>query len=275
MSCCFPFLFAALSFPALAAEIRWAAQGTVTSGAAGFSAAAGDPVSVKFSYDTGVTRNIRSYLPIGESLFSRTEFYGAVALKTEVTIGVSKWTGTLADSPIEGVFALYSEAWDGAGTPDTFTVLVSSLDPAVFDLFPYTGAGTGREIKFVFQDTTAPTGFLAATFLPTDNNPASQITVASGSVTAGNDRIQFTIDPATVTIESDEPKFPLSIQRTLTGIELRWPTVEGTTYRLEESDTPDNWQPYGSYPGSGADIVVTLNPFGDHPRRRFYRVVTE
>ncbi|MCX6872518.1 MAG: hypothetical protein NTW21_01740 [Verrucomicrobia bacterium] len=62
----------------------------------------------------------------------------------------------------------------------------------------------------------------------------------------------------------------------MTGIALCWPTLAGTSYRLEESDALAAWEPLGtSYPGTGGEIVVVLDPFNDHPQRRFYRVVKE
>ncbi|MCX6875598.1 MAG: hypothetical protein NTW21_17590 [Verrucomicrobia bacterium] len=271
--------FASLALPAFASEIRWSVQGTVSSVGAGFAATVGDPVLVRFSYDSGATTaNMLDGLwdRFGSLIYARTEFYGAISLAMEVRIGTNIWSGRVSTSPINGTFALLTVAYEGSGSPDTFTVLASSADSGTFDPFPYTGSATSRNIQVILKDDTVPTGFLTPALLPAANTLVSEITSGTGSVSAGTTRISFTLNPASVTVARIEPDFQLKLTRTLTGIELRWPSVTGSSYRLEESDALAAWEPLGtSYPGTGGEIVVVLDPFNDHPQRRFYRVVKE
>jgi hypothetical protein len=192
----------------------------------------------------------------------------------EVTIGSQVWRGRVPASPPGGTLALVTEAWDSTGlSPEKFTILAASEDAGVFEPFPYTGGTPERGIQVVLTDATQPYGLLTPFELPEADTPVSEITAGSGYVAAGADRIEFTILPASVQVVGIEPPFALKLTTTPTGIELRWPSVVGTTYRLEEGDTLADWEPYNTYPGTGGEIVVTMEPFADHPRQRFYRVV--
>ena len=264
---------AALSVPAFAAEIRWSATGSVSNVTTGFAASVGDPVSVKFSYDSGATAAVRSQFAFGASSYALTEFCNAISLSMEITIGQRIWSGKVPTSPPSGTLALLTDAWSGNGSPDKFTVLASSADAGVFAPFPYTGSNQDRSIQIILADATVPTGFLAPMVLPKADTQVSEITAASGFISAGEDRIDFTLLPASVKVASDEPAFALTLNRTVTGIELRWPTVNGMSYRLEEGDTLADWQTYATYVGTGEEIVIDLNPYIEHPLRRFYRVM--
>jgi hypothetical protein len=265
---------ACLVLPAIATDIRWTAAGTVTSVGSGFAAGVGDPVSVKFSYDSGATpRGIR-FLQFSSATFAEAEFCNAISLIMEVTIGTQVWSGRVSASPPSGTLALVTEAWEGGDiSAEKFTVLASSTDAGVFEPFPYTGSTPERSIQVMLTDATSPYAFLTPLVLPGADTPVGEITAGSGYVAAGADRIDFTIHPASVTVVGIEPAFALKLTTTPTGIELRWPSVVGTNYRLEEGDTLADWEPYSTYPGTGAEIVVPMEPFTDHPRQRFYRVV--
>jgi hypothetical protein len=189
----------------------------------------------------------------------------------EIVIGANTWSATLPNSPTG---ALYVEANTGFLITDLLRVTAASADSATFGPFPHTGTGSTRSIEVTLRDTNNPSLFLVPRTYPDESASVASITDGSGSVKAGGDTINFTIDPASVRVSSAEPKIPLAIKRTLTGIELRWPTVAGKSYTLQEGDSVSGWDDYGTYPGSGADITIVLNPFIDHPKRRFYRVVS-
>jgi hypothetical protein len=277
-----PLIFLPLASPTNAEEIRWTASGTVTTVSAGFGAFAsvGNPVLVKFSYQTGASLDTSSFLTNGEWSYAKTEFYGNIGLTMEVTIGSSTWKGQIPTCAMGGTLALLTDAWDGpnpADTADVFTALASSADSGTFSPFPYTGSNTARGIQVVLRDNTPPAEFIPIATLPDETSNVGSITAGSGFVSAGVERVNFTLNPASVAVTKDAPPIPLKISHTLTGIELRWPSETGVTYRLEEGDslTTAGWTAYDTYTGSGSEIVVSLNPFNNHPTRRFYRVVTE
>lgn len=265
-------LLASLSLPALATNIQWSAAGTVSTVSGGFAVAVGDPVTVRFSYDSAPTlKTISEFMfPTG----AVCEFCDAIALVMEVSIGTQVWSGRVPTSPPDGTLALTTEAWNSSGlSSEKFTILASSADAGSFAPFPYTGTIPDRSIQVVLTDATPPYGFLTPKVLPKTDTAVSEITAGSGFVAAGTDRINFSLSPASVTVIGVEPAFALKVTQTTTGFELRWPSVIGKSYRLEEGDTLADWQPYNTYPGTGAEIVVALEPFTAHPQRHFYRVV--
>jgi hypothetical protein len=259
----------ATCLPLLGGDIRWSATGTVdTVAGTGLSATAGDPVSIKFSYDRGATEHVVTWIP---GSYSKIHYYGPVNLTMEVEIGANSWSASLPHSPTG---ALYVEANSGFLITDLFRVTAAAADSATFSPFPHTGADGARSIQVTLRDTHEQSLFLIPRSYPDESASVASITDGSGSVKAGGDAIHFTIDPASVRVTTDEPKFPLAIKRTLAGIELRWPTEAGKYYTVQQGDSISSWEEYGIYPGSGADIVIVLNPFDEHPERRFYRVIS-
>jgi len=268
---------AVLAPSALAFPITWTGTAAVTSvTATAFpGVTVGDPVAVEFSYDSGCEAHGLSFLPIGGAFKYKTEFTGDVDLKMSVTIGGQVWRALLPVSAPNGVTAILSDAWDGGGSPDKFAVTVSSAEVGdsipSFPDFPYQGINTARQIEVTMNDTVGPCLFMTGTTLPNGKTPVGEITTASGAIRAGNQFILFTLAPASIRVS--EPPIPLTFQRTGGGISLRWPGVEGASYRLEECDELDQWVPVSVHPGQGVEIVVSLTPFAQHPKRRFYRVV--
>jgi hypothetical protein len=262
---------------ASAKEILWSANATVSAvSGTGFNVTDGDPVSVRFSYQSDVLVNvIDAFVFPPSTTYAKTEFYGNIGLTVEVTIGGNTWRGALASAPDKGTNALLTEAWDGGGPSDSFTVLAASSAGGVFAPFPYTGSESSRSLRIVLQDTTSPPDFIPVATLPTETAAIQKITAASGTIAAGTDQVNFTIDLSTLTVSAEKPTLPLTITTTQTGIELSWPSTDGVTYRLDEGDALTDWQPLGTFPGTGSTIVVPLSPFADHPNRRFYRVVAE
>lgn len=256
-----------------AREIIWTASGSVTSAASSYGVTVGSDVSIRVSYQSAVLVNGLSALvfPWGAT-YMKTEFYGNIGLLTEVRVGSKVWQGWVATRPDKGSNVLLTESYDGGGASDVFTIVASSAKGGVFDLFPYSGGGTARLIQINLLDETSPAEFISGGLLPSETAVPSQITKGTGSVAAGTERINFTINPASVAVESAPARSSLTIHQTLGGITLGWPSEAGTTYRLEESDGLGGWQTVGTYAGTGNDLVVPLNPFTAHPVRRFYRV---
>ncbi|MCW1883788.1 hypothetical protein OKA04_03550 [Luteolibacter flavescens] len=270
-----PLLLSPLILSAHAQQVEWTASGSVTSvSGSGFAAAVTAPVSVKFSYSL-----VSTYQPLTGiiNIADKGEFFGDIGLNMEVSIAGDTWKGTVPNSPAHGTYALLVDALMPSAAPDIFTVTASSADTGVFSPFPYTGSSSARSIQVVLRDDTVPSHLLALGVLPDATTQVSAITSGSGSVSAGSDRISFSIDPASVTVSSIEPKIPLTITRTLSGIELRWPSETGTTYKLQENAglSLAGWTLVDDYPGTGEEIVVPLTPFALNPERRFYRVITE
>jgi uncharacterized repeat protein (TIGR02543 family) len=222
---------AALSMPIYAAEIRWSAEGTVNNATTGFAASVGDPVTVKFSYDSAATAVVRSQFSFGASSYALTEFCNAISLSVEVTIGQSVWSGKVPTSAPSGTLALLTDAWSGSGSPDKFTVLASSSDAGVFAPFPYTGSSQDRSIQIVLTDATAPTGFLTPMVLPKADTLVSEITAASGFISAGEDRIDFTLLPASIGVVGDAPTVTVlaSNHGVITDIITSFPTYSVAT----------------------------------------------
>lgn len=255
-------------------EIVWTATGSVTSAAASYGVTAGSPVRVRVSYQSEVqAKGLTGLFFPPSTFYAKTRFHGNVGLLTEVRIGTKVWQGFVASLAENGGDMLLTEAWDGGGMSDTFTMLAtSSVAGTRFDLFPYTGGQSARSIQIVLADKTSPAAFITAGEIPTESALPAQITEAGGFVAAGTETINFTLAPASVTVTSSPVRTSLTIQRTLGGVSLGWPSTAGTIYHLEESDGLGAWQPVGTHTGTGNDLVVPLNPFGDHPVRRFYRV---
>jgi len=87
--------------------------------------------------------------------------------------------------------------------------------------------------------------------------------------------INFSIDPASVTVETGTP-VRVTLEKIANGVRLRWPTEAGVLYLLNESDDCQDWQFSNSYTGDGQDQVVEFpDAFTDHPARRFYQVVRD
>lgn len=223
-----PLILILLTLNSHAEEITWTATGTVSSvSGSGFTAGIGSQVSVKASYQTGLAVSTIQYIPIGGSIFKKTEFTGNIGLKIEVTIGTSTWSGEVPSSPAGGTTPLLTDAWDGNGPSDIFTITASSLDSGTFSPFPYTGSATARSIAITLADNTTPGQFIQAGELPMDWSEPLQLTQATGVIQAGTDRINFTLAPNSVKVSSDAPRIPLTSNRTPNGLELRWTGVGG------------------------------------------------
>ncbi len=264
--------------PALlvAHPIKWTATGTVTEvTAAGYpEVAASDPVEVAFSYDSDAHVNGLSALPFGNGIFNyKAEFSDDLDLKMSVKIGGQTWEGMLPFSPRGGIHALHSLSWDGGGSPDTLTLKLDLTDGATFPGFPYTGTNAPRNIELVLTDTLQPCAFLNQQSLPGGSTQVSQITAATGLVSAGTDRIRFALDLASIEVVEEEPKIPITLTKTITGIELKWFGEPGVFYQLFESDDMSEWEDMTIHEGLDSDIVVPLEPFELHPKRRFYKVI--
>ena len=261
-----------------AREIVWTASGTVTQDAASYDVTAGSPVAIRVSYQSEVmVKGISAILFPPSATYVKARFYGNIGLLTEVQIGTKIWQGWVPSQPELGGDVLLTEAWDGSATatPDSFTILASSANGGVFNLFPYAGTQPARSIQIVLADETAPALFISGGVVPTESAVTSQITKATGVVAAGSEKINFTINPASVAVVATPVRTSLTILKTLGGISLGWPSTVGTSYRLEESDTLGGWQPVGTFSGTGNDLIVPLNPLTAHPVRRFYRVAEE
>ena len=274
-----PILLAVVALPSslLAHPIKWTATGTVNflnNTAAYPGVAVGDPVEVAFSYDSEAYIHGLSALQMapGVSHF-KAEFADAIDLKMEVKIGQQTWQVALPFSTRGGTAALHSLSWDGGGSPDTFSVTLTSSDNATFPAFPYAGGNTSRGMGLVFNDTESPCDLLDGQSLPGGGTDVSQISDASGSITAGLDAIRFGLDLASITVVEEEPKIPITIQRTLTGLELKWFGEPGAVYQLLESGNLTDWEFVSDHEGLDEEISVTVEPFELHPERRFYKVI--
>ena len=274
-----PVLAAASILPASlsAHPIKWTATGTVTQVSAGVygSVAVNDPVEVAFSYDSDSYINGLAALEVQNGIFQyKAEFSDAVKLNISVKIGEQAWEASLPVSPRgEGVYSFHSLSWDGGGSPDTLTLTVSTSDSGTFPAFPYTGPNTARRMEIILTDTVQPCDFLHGQDLPGGETDISQITAATGSITAGLHAIRFALDLPSIKVIEEEPKIPITIQRTLTGLELKWHGKPGVVYQLLESDDLTDWEFVSDHEGLDEEISVTVEPFELHPERRFYKVI--
>jgi hypothetical protein len=273
-----PLLAAAAVLPAsLAAHpIKWTATGKVTSAtAAAFpGVAVDDAVEVAFSYDSDPYVNGLSALMVAEGVyFFKAEYADSIDLKMSVKIGEQTWESALPVSARAGSYALYSESWDGGGSPDTFMVLLSSSDSASFPSFPYGGATASRRMELTLKDAASPCDLLDGQSLPGGGTDVSQITEATGAISAGLDRIRFSLDLASIEVIEEEPKIPLAFERTLTGFELKWFGEPGAVYTLFKSGDMVEWEHVSDHEGLDEDITVPVGPFGDLPERCFYKVI--
>ncbi|WP_367873218.1 hypothetical protein [Luteolibacter sp. Populi] len=273
----FPLLLLLPVLSASALETRWAATGTVTSvTGAGLTATVGAPVSVEFSYDSGATL----YRPSNFSFSTKSYYWGPIQLSMEAVIGESNWKATLPvsslpeaipQSPLEAVYAV---AQNDSRT-DTLRVTTSIENGASFGSFPYTGAASDRSIVVELLDSPNPSLFLIPGQFPDDSVVPSSISSGTGEIKAGTGSIKFSIDPASVTVETGDP-FKVAIEKTATGIKLRWPTVEGQLYLLNDSDDCTGWQFIEAFTGTGAEQVHEItDALTAHPGRRFYQVVVD
>lgn len=261
-----------LAFPAAAIETRWTAAGTVTSvTGTGLTATVGAPVNVKFSYDSGATL----HAPVNLPGLSNYTYYGAVNLQMEVAIGESKWSVSLPATPPEApAEVIYAEGRNNA--TDILRVTGGTSNSASFPSFPYTGSATSRSVVVELRDNHAPSLLLKPQAFPNQNtcNP-STLSSATGEIKAGTDSIKFNINLTSVTVETGT-QFKVTIERTATGVRLRWPTETGVFYTLNESENSKDWDLRSSYDGDGQERVVEIpDAFTEHPRRCFYRVESE
>lgn len=274
-----PILVAALVLPPslLAHPIKWTATGTVNflnSTTAYPGVAVGDPVEVAFSYDSEAHVNGLSALQMAPGVYHfKAEFSDAVDLKMSVKIGAQTWEAALPFSARGGDYAMHSLSWDGGGSPDTFTLVLSSSDSATFPTFPYAGANTPRRMDLVLHDKVSPCDLLDGQSLPGGATDVSQISETSGSISAGLDVIRFALNLPSIKVIEEEPKIPITIQRTLTGLELKWHGKPGVVYQLLESDDLTDWEFVSDHEGLDEEISVTVEPFELHPERRFYKVI--
>jgi hypothetical protein len=261
----------------LAHPIRWTATGAVTQVTAGVygDVAVSDPVEVEFSYDSESHINGLSSLEVQDGIFFyKAEFSDDVKLNIKVKIGEQRWEGALPFSPRdEGVYSFQSQSWDGGGSPDTLTATVSSSNLGTFPAFPYTGTNTARRMEVILTDAVQPCDFLHGQELPGGGTAVSQITAATGSITAGLHAIRFALDLPSIKVIEEEPKIPITIQRTLTGLELKWHGEPGVMYQLLESGNLTDWEFVSDHEGLDEEISVEVEPFELHPEQRFYKVI--
>lgn len=274
-----PLIAAAVLVPAAlsAHPVKWSGTGKVTflnNAVAYPGVAVNDPVEVAFSYDSNPVVNGLSALQMLPGVYHfKAEFAGNIDLKMSVKIGAQTWEAVLPFSEEDGTHALHSLSWDGGGSPDTFTVLLSSTDNASFPSFPYAGANAGRRMDMVLNDTTSPCDLLDGQSLPRGGTDLSQITDASGSIAAGFDTLRFSLDLPSIKVIEEEPKIPLAFNRTLTGFELKWFGEPGAIYQLLKSEGLGGWEEVSIHEGLDEDITVPVGPFATLPERCFYKVI--
>lgn len=256
-----------------AAEVRWTAQGTVSSisGAAfsGTGVASGSEVEIVMVYDSKTEVEGRSYLPIGGAIAGRAWFRGAANLGITVRIGGNTWTGEMPSIPA-GVNVMESVCWDFAGNPDTFTVTLDAARGGTFPGFPHTGNETSRALKLEFRDDTSPAELFDVHVLPDSLAQLCHMTSATGAVQAGTSTLAFSLNPSSVNVTL--PKVPVALSKTATGIELFWESEFGKSYRIEGTSDLRCWSEEGIHTGNGTLIQQILTPFATYPKR-FYRIV--
>lgn len=256
-----------------AAEVRWTAQGTVSSisGAAfsGTGVVSGSAVEIVLVYDSKTEVNGRSYLPIDGAIAGRAWFRGAANLGITVKIGDNTWSGEMPNIPA-GVNVMESVCWDFGGSPDSFVVTLDQARGGTFPSFPLSGTETNRALKLEFRDDTTPAELFDVHVLPDSLANVCAMTSASGTVQAGTSILAFTLNPATVNVTL--PKVPVALTKTPTGIQLHWESEFGKTYRIEGTSDLRCWSEEGIELGNGTLIQRNLTPFATYPKR-FYRIV--
>lgn len=256
-----------------AAEIRWTAQGTVSSVSGdAFSSTgvtSGSTVEITMTYDSNALVEPRSYFPIGNAIFGQTWFTGAVNLGITVRAGDNVWTGQMPVVP-STTNVMESACWDFGGSPDLFTVTLDAARGGTFPSFPQAGDESARSLTVAFRDDSSPGDLFDVQVLPNSASNLCAMTSATGSIKAGASTLAFTIDPTKVFVA--QPAVPVSVSKTENGIRLDWNTESGKYYRVEGSANLRCWSAEGIFPGSGTSQHQDLTPFATYPTR-FYRVV--
>ena len=266
-------------------EMPWLAGGSVTSvtgaGFGGLGVSAGDPVTVRFSYDTGAAPTVLAMLPILG--YTKAGYSGPVALRVTIEIGELTWSGSL-DEAADGTYPLVlTDFAEVAATDEMSVVLATTQEGTSFTSFPGGGeAGVLREITLLVVDAEPPPGFLSSGFpgsppaLPTGETDTCQITGASGTVKSGSEVIGFKIDPISIII-GPEPSagtpVSVAIAQVAGETELRWDSLAGKRYEVQRSCHLRSWSPVSTHEGTGGAASVLLPPFAAPAGHQFYRVV--
>lgn len=267
-----------ISAPLAADEIRWTASGSVTSvTGSGFSeqgVAVSETVSIEMSMDSDATLDGRSFIPIGEAFAGRAHFHGAIGLAIKVRIGSRTWESRLtqvAQNPSSPT--IETVCWDLAGNPDTMAVILRESEGGEFPQFPFDGTPSTRVMEVTIADNTSPAELFEIHILPPTTTNTSHVTDATGAIRSGDEAISFALDPETVRVSG--PPVPASIARTETGVELTWPTDIGQTYRIEDTGDFRIWRTVTTEEANADSLSVPLEPFGEFPNSRFYRVFVD
>ncbi|MEJ6644160.1 MAG: hypothetical protein QNL33_12990 [Akkermansiaceae bacterium] len=261
--------------------VLWTATGSVTSTAGSFvdpSVPAGTPVTFRMTYNDRAIED----LPFTNSLGRvESDFRNDIDLSITLKIGELTWDGHvltgLAGSPYTLVARLKSypapESFepairgDDAGTFESFPSLVEGQAPVLALNFsgPNTFLGAGIEsLEIAPSVITSATGFLQS----------YQVPVAGE--TPPNNKLQFTLDPASVAVIdlADEPFSPaLTVSTPGSDFEVRWRSDPRFLYRLEKKTAlaGNDWSFVEEISGTGAFVSRRL------PREStttYYRVVT-
>ena len=152
---------------------------------------------------------------------------------------------------------------------------VGEDDNGVFFEFPLSVGGDADFIFLQFNHTGID--FLDDGIDSSDIDE-SQVDTASGTISTGaggsQQQIAFTIDPASVVVEVEDPAPPANVSITIDGstIELGWQSVDGISYSVEASTTmlPGSWFGFINVTGDGTYVTRSFTKLNT---REFYRVI--
>ena len=234
-----------------ATTVVWTTTGTVTSVTGNYQASVpvDTPVSVEMRYDDQAGRDVpRDLSGLGIPI-KDLDFRDAINLSITVTIDGQIWKGEVTTGNSGSPYTLFLRLNGTEGGAESLTATNQESDGATFISFPGEIAAENNIIQLVFDSTDN-------TFL-TDEITASSfkpevITSSSGFLESGaTNKISFSIDPLTVTIENASliPPTPvLVLDQTGDNLDISWQSVFDVDYQLQSSLTMEegSWNNTGS-----------------------------
>ena len=257
---------------AYAEPVLWTARGEVTTvqgSFAGSGVQANALVEIRMTYDDeAVEDELKNALGNVENDF-RTDLNLTIEIKT----GGHTWSGRITSGSNSAPYTLFTRLYNLFPGPEVFEANVDANDGADFALFPYASEAANKTLSLRFS---GPNTFLGAGIQSFDIDPSS-ITSATGVIRSGStsNQIQFTIDPATVSVIdlADEPVAPtIKVNTPGSDFELKWSSDPRFNYRLEKSLSlaSQDWVLIENLSGTGATITRQF-PRGN--ATTFYRIV--
>lgn len=263
--------------PLGAETVTWRAVGEVTeveaAGGEGFGALgilSGQAVEVEWSYsDAAIGIGIDGILPLWE----RLDYRMGIELAVTVRIGDHRWSGTVASGAEGGGLTMsVVDVLRYFGVEESLEARLSSLDGASFSQFPGASA-TGINLLVIrLEDSVDPYDFLRTTALPGAMDVLlGEITMATATVVAGDERIVFAINPASVVVAdgpAGEAVVP-AISVEAGGVTLGWSAEIGAVYTIRSSGNGRQWGVLATVTADAVEESYTFTPSGGSAARLY------